>query len=59
MVGLYIVPYKRENNLQDGLSTHSLSGCTPYPFENITLMLLGEEEGLSLFLSQKFIRHEL
>jgi hypothetical protein len=59
MVGLCIVPYKRENNLQDGPGTHSLSGCIPYPFENIMIMSPKVEEGLSLFLSKKFIRHEL
>jgi hypothetical protein len=53
MVGLYIVPYKRKSNLQDGPGTHSLSGCIQDRFENIMFMLLGVEEGpfLSLFLS--------
>jgi hypothetical protein len=50
MVGLYIVPYKIKSNLQDGLGTHSLSGCIQDPFENI--MLLGVEEGPSFSLSK-------
>jgi len=50
MVGLYIVPYKRKNNLQDGPGTHSLNGCIPNPFEIIMRVSLGVEEGFSFFL---------
>jgi hypothetical protein len=52
MIRLYVVPYKRENNLQDGLGTHSLNGCIPNPFENIMHVSPSLEEGFSFFLKK-------
>ncbi len=35
MVGQYIIPYERRNNLQDGHDTHSFDRCILNPLELI------------------------
>jgi len=51
MVGQYIIPHERKNNLQDGHDTHSFNMCILNPLELICLCTRG---GGRPFYSQNF-----